>query len=228
MRTRFFLLACCLAALAASPAHVFADAWCSDPPPYQYQSCGTVAPTNTFTVNSVGVITGVRMFFGDYHADFSSSINALVWRNGQLIYSGLSSPLNDTSHLYQSFQLVPSDQVQVGDQIEFVLHVNDPNGAQDYYSSQLSKNSDGLNHVWAETLSNGRCQLFAASCVYAGFEDLPMQEGSDFDYNDFMAWMIGINVSNGNQVSSVPEPSSILLLTGAPLAFALGKFRRLF
>ena len=217
-----------LAALAASPAQVFADAWCSDPPPYQYQSCGTVAPTNTFTVNSAGVVTGVKMFFGNYHADFSSSINALVWRDGQLLYTGPSSPLNDSSQLYQAFQLVPSNQVQVGDQIEFVLHVNDPNGTQDYYSSQLGKNLDGLNHMWAETLTNGQCQMFAASCIYAGFEDLPMQEGSDFDYNDFMAFMIGINVSNGSQMSSVPEPSSILLLTGAPLAFAFGKLRRLF
>jgi hypothetical protein len=59
-----------------------------------------------------------------------------------------------------------------------------------------------------------------------GFEDIPQQEGSDFDYNDFKMWAYGLDLSPG--ASTVPEPSSILLLTGAPLAFAFGKLRRLF
>ncbi len=167
------------------------------------------------------------MFFGNYHADFTSSINALVWRDNQLVYTGPSSPLNTDFTLYQPFQLVPSDQLQAGDQIEFVLHVNDPNGAQNYYSSELDKNIDGLNHVWAESLTNGQCMIFAGPCAYLGFEDLPQQEGSDFDYNDFKAFMIGFDVSTGGAAANpVPEPSSILLLTGAPLAFAVSKLRR--
>ncbi len=208
------------------PAQVFADAFCSDPAPYQYQSCGVVADTNTFTVAARGLITGIDMFFGGYHADFSSSIHALVWRDNQLVYTGAETPLNMDQRLYQRFELVPANELQVGDQIEFVLHVNDPNGAQDYYSSDLNKNVDGLNHVWAETITNGQCVIFAGPCAYLGFEDLPQQEGSDFDYNDFKAWMIGFDVSTGNSANPVPEPSSVLLLTGAPLAFAVSKLRR--
>ncbi len=228
MRLRYFPLACgVLLALAILPAQGFADAFCNDPPPYQYQNCGAVAPTNTFNVTSGSLISsGVGMYFAGSHADFSSDLHALVWRNGQLVYTGPTTPLNTDMKTYQYFQLVPDGELQSGDQIEFVYHVNDPNGAQDYYSSELNKNVDGLNHVWAEPLNNGQCVITSGPCVYLGFEDLPQQEGSDFDYNDFMAFTIGLTVANQSSASPVPEPSSILLLTGAPLAFALNKFRR--
>lgn len=227
MRSNRLVLLCCLAVFAVLPTQVFADSFCGDPAPYQYQACGTVAATNTFTVNARGLITGVDMFFGGYHADFSSSINALVWRNGELVYTGADTPTNQNLTLYQRFQLVPSAELQAGDQIEFVLHVNDPNGNHDFYSSELDKNIDGLNHVWAQTLTNGQCMIFAANCAYIGFEDLPQGEQTDFDYNDFKAFVSGLDVSNGSPTSPVPEPSSILLLTGVPLAFALTKLRRL-
>jgi Domain of unknown function (DUF4114) len=228
MRSNRLVLLCCLAVLAVLPAQVFADSFCGNPAPYQYQECGTVAAANTFTVNSNGLITGVTMFFGGYHADFSSSINALVWRNGELVYTGADTPTNQSLTLYQRFQLVPSAELQAGDQIEFVLHVNDPNGEHDFYSAQLNKNMDGLNHVWAQTLTNGQCMLFAGPCAYLGFEDLPPSEQGDFDYNDFMAFVVGLDVQTGNNPASpVPEPSPILLLTGAPLAFVVSKLRRL-
>jgi len=225
MKVRSVVLFCSLLlALALIPTRVFADAWCSDPPPYQYQSCGVVAPANSFTANVAGY--GVNMLFYGYHADFSSSINALVWRGNQLVYTGPTSPLNTDMHQYQFFNLVPADELQTGDQIELVLHVNDPNGNQDFYSSEISKNSDGLNHLWAETLTDGQCIIIVAQCTFVGFEDLPQQEGSDFDYNDFKAIIFGMHINNGSNESQVPEPSSIALLTAAPLAFVLNRFRR--
>ncbi len=227
MKLRSFALACgVLLVLSCFSTQGFADAFCTDPPPYQYQSCGVVAPTNTFVANVLGF--GVNMIFRGFHADFSSSINALVFRDGALVYTGADTPLNTDMHQYQFANLVPASEVQTGDQIELVLHVNDPNGPQDYYSSELNKNLDGLNHTWAQRLTNGQCVIIAGPCTYVGFEDLPMQEGSDFDYNDFMAWIFGMHIDNGGvaNLNSVPEPSSILLLTGAPLAFLLGKFRR--
>ncbi len=228
MKLRILFSLCCLAALAALSSQAFADAFCADPPPYQYQNCGVEAPSNAFTVNSTGLVTGITMLFGGYHADFSSSMSALVWRNGQLVYQGSDSLLNTQMATYQYFNLVPKNELEAGDQIEFVLTVNDPNGVQKYYSSELDKNSDGMNHLWAESLSNGQCMVTAGQCAYIGFEDLPVQEGSDFDYNDFKAWIFGANISTPSQGqdSPVPEPSSILLLTGAPLAFVLKRFRR--
>jgi hypothetical protein len=62
------------------------------------------------------------------------------------------------------------------------------------------------------------------SCLFIRFEDLPKQEDSDFDYNDYKMWAYGLDLSAG--VSTVPEPASVLLLTGAPLAFAFRKLRR--
>lgn len=232
MKLRNSVCTCCiLLALSAIPSQLRADAFCSAPAPYQYQSCGTEAPTNNFTVNGLGF--GVNMIFNGYHADFSSSVSALVFRDNTLVYTGASSPLNTEMHQYQFVNLVPAGDVQPGDQIELVYHVNDPNGPQDYYSSELNKNIDGANHVWAQSLSNGQCLIIAGPCTYVGFEDLPVGEGTDFDYNDFMAWIFGMHIDNGNNEglsngnAVVPEPSSIVLLAGAPVAFALKRLRRL-
>ena len=48
--------------------------------------------------------------------------------------------------------------------------------------------------------------------------DLPKQEASDFDYNDFKFFVYGVD--------AVPEPSSLVLLGGVPLSFAVSKLRR--
>ncbi len=232
MKLRNFACMCgILLALAAIPSQLHADAFCSGPAPYQYQSCGTEASPNNFTVNGFGF--GVNMIFNGYHADFSSSVSALVFRDSTLVYTGASSPLNTEMHQYQIVNLVPAAEIKPGDQIELVYHVNDPNGPQDYYSSELNKNIDGANHLWAQPLSNGQCLIVAGPCTYVGFEDVPVGEGADFDYNDFSAWIFGMHIDNGDSgdpgigSAAVPEPSSIVLLAGAPVAFVLRKLRRL-
>jgi len=214
------VLACCLLfGLAIIPAQAFADEFCqSDPSIYQYQPCGTVADANLFPVNAVGTGDGIIGAFQGYHADFSETVHALVWRGGQLVYTGDPSPTNKQLSLYQEFTLVPTGILQTGDMIEFVLSVDDINGHQDYYSQQLNKNVDGLNHAWGTSMTAGECDPnLSGSCVFIGFEDLPKQEASDFDYNDFKFFAYGIDV---------PEPSSLALLGGVPLAFAMSKLRR--
>ncbi len=232
MKVRTLFCSCVvLIALAIMPSRLLADAFCSDPPPYQYQSCGVVAPTNIFTVNQYGLGAGVIMFFRDDHADFASDIQARVFRNGQLVYTGSPSPTNQQMTRYQGFTLVPENELRRNDEIELVLNVvNDPNGAQSFYSrsQDFGLNSDGVNHTWATNLSSGLCAIFRPdACIFAGFEDLPAQEGSDYDYNDFEAWFYGVDFTSMGQFS-VPEPPSILLLMGAPLAFAFGKLCRFF
>jgi hypothetical protein len=218
------LLFSLLFALVAVPSQLLADQFCQiDPAPYQYQSCGTVASANLFTVNGKGLQDGLEGVFQGYHADFAADVQALVWRQGQLVYTGTPSETNQQLSQFQTFTLVPQGIMQAGDQVEFVVNVDDVNGAQSYYSQDLAKNLDGLNHMWATTLDEAQCAPgMSGSCVFIGSEDLPKQEGSDFDYNDFKFWAYGVDAT------SVPEPSSILLLTGAPLAFAFGKLRRLF
>jgi len=232
MRPSALRILFCVAILAV-PTCMFADQFCTDLPPYQYQPCGTVAATNVFTVNALGVGAGVGFLFRDYHANFADDIYARVFRDGSLVYTGDPTPTNLDSKMYMRTVLVPANELQAGDQIEFVLQVADVNGPQTYYSraEDFGLNADGLNHTWATNLpSQGFCAFINPEpCVFVGFEDLPQQEGSDFDYNDFRGWLYGVTfTTQGVNTPSVPEPSSLMLVTGVPLAFALNKLRRLF
>ena len=231
MKLRILLSSCAaLIALTMMPSRLLADQLCDDTSPYQYQPCGVVAPTNVFTVNATGLSQGVYIRFYGFHADFDATINARVFRGGQLVFTGPTSPSNHVLAFDEAFTLVPADQLQAGDEIELVEQRRRPER-----NSVLLQPRSGLWHESRRRKSRvGRKlpQFFCSPselrhCVYVGFEDLPMQEGSDYDYNDFEAWLYGVDLSLGT-LSSVPEPSSILLLTGAPLAFALGKLRRFF
>ncbi len=228
MKPRILVGACgLLLALTAIPSQLRADSFCSDPPPYQWQQCGTIAKSNLFTVNASGLSNGVFGTFGGYHADFPSDVFAIVWRDGQQVYTGSPSPKNTQLSIFQGFSLVPSGVLQAGDQIEFVVDVADVNGEQLYYSMQLGNNLDGQNHLWAESLAENQCDPNqSGNCLFLGWEDLPIQEGSDEDFNDFKFFLYGADISSSS--AAVPEPSSILLLTGAPLAFAGRRLRRLF
>lgn len=233
MTTRFLVWVCgFLLAVSIVPSNLYADQFCSEPPPYQYQPCGTVAAGNTFTVNASGAESGVFGFFEGFHADFGSSVYALLFRDGIQIARSLKSATNQRLAVDQRLDffspigLVPP---HVGDTVEFVLDdQTDPNGEQLFYSQRYATlNSDHLNHTWAENLTQAQCAPGqSGSCLFLGFEDIPLQEGSDFDYNDFKMWAYGLDLSSG--ASPVPEPSSLLLLTGAPLALAFAKLRRFF
>jgi len=230
MKLRVLLSACAaFIALTILAPRLLADSFCSDGPPFQYQSCGVVAPTNLFTVNATGLSQGVFIRFYNFHADLRDNVSARVFRSGQLVYTGPPSPSNQQMNYNQPFTLVPADQLQAGDEIELVEHVLDQPGIRSYYSrfQDLGLNFDGVNHVWAENLlPDFYCSPSEhPPCVYIGFEELPRQEGSDYDYNDFEAWLYGVDPAG---TATVPEPSSILLLTGAPLALAFSKLRRFF
>jgi hypothetical protein len=224
MKLRSFALVCCLfLALTSIPTQLLADSFCeSDHSIYQYQPCGTVASANLFTANDLGISNGVVGDFQGYHADFSSDVYAIVWNGNQMVYKGDPSPLNTQLSQFETFTLVPGGIMQAGYQVELVLTVNDDNGVKTYYSQHLNQNSDGLNHVWATSMTQNQCDPnMSGPCVFTGFEDLPMQEGSDWDYNDFKMWLYGVDAS------PIPEPSSFILLMGAPIAFLVIKFRNL-
>jgi hypothetical protein len=230
MKTRAVVCTCgLLLALSVMPSQLYADQFCSDPPPYQYQFCGVPAFPDFLTVNSSGVLNGVNGVFRDFHADFASSVYALLWRGNNIIAQSAESPTNQQLAFDQTIPFFSGTQVQVGDRIELVLHVqNDPNGQQLFYSQNYLNNIDRLDHAWSKNMLQANCAPGSVSnCAFVGFEDLPLGEGSDFDYNDFRMWLYGVDVST-QASSGAPEPSSLLLLTGAPLAWALGKVRRFF
>ncbi len=230
MRTSTLVYVCgLLLALSAAPSNLYADSFCTEGPPYQYQACGTVAAGNTFTVNSAGAESGIFGFFQGFHADFGSSVYALLFRNGVQVARSTKSATNQNLtvdqrlNFFSPLGLVPP---HVGDTVEFVLDdETDPNGEALYYSQRYEENNpDGLNHTWAENLTQADCAPGqSGSCLFIGFEDIPLQEGSDFDYNDFKLWAYGLDLSPG--AAPIPEPSCLLLLTGAPLAFVARKLR---
>lgn len=199
----------------------------TDPAPYQYQFCGVEAFPNTFTVNSSGTSNGVYGVLEGFHADFASSVYAILYRSGVRIDQSSESLTNHQLAPDQPINFFPGAELQAGDEIEFVLHdQTDPNGQQFFSSKNYLNNSDKMNHIWAESMLEANCAPGqTGNCVFAGFEDIPKQEGSDFDYNDFKVWLYGVDVS---QAPPVPEPSSIVLLSGAPLGFLVNKLRKLF
>ena len=196
------LLSSCAALLALTilPSRLLADQFCSDPPPFQYQACGTVAAGNIFTVNQYGATNGVFGFFQGFHADFGSSVYALLFRDGVQIARSIRTATNQDLTVDQRLSffspigLIPP---QVGDTVEFVLDdETDPNGEQLYYSQRYEMlNPDHLNHTWAENLTQADCAPGqTGSCVFIGFEDISLQEASDFDYNDFKMWAYGLDL----------------------------------
>jgi len=234
MKTRTFFYTCgLLLALSALPANLYADQFCTmDPPPYQYPFCGLWTFPSTFKVNSAGTTDGVYGVFEGFHADFASSVYANLYRNGNLIATSAESLTNQQLNVDDKISFFSGVDLQMGDEIELVLHdQTDPNGQQYFYSKNYLNNSDKLNHTWATILPQNKCFPGATgNCVFVGFEDIPQFEQendpTEPDYNDFKMWLWGVDVSQA--AAPVPEPSSILLLTGAPLAFAMGKFRRWF
>ena len=219
-------------ALVAMPSSLYADAFCSvDPAPYQYQSCGTFAQGNTFNVNSNGLSNGVYAVFQGYHADFADAVIAQVIRNQVVVYTGYESLSNQQLQPGQEIPLIPSGELQPGDQVGFVLDAKDVNGEQLYFSYYYQvSNKDHQNHTWAQSLPENQCAPGQqGSCLFLGFEDEFCQTGgfcewgndkTEADYNDFKMWVYGLDLQ------PVPEPSSIVLLAGAPLAFAISKIRK--
>ena len=236
-RPGFLFVSLSLLVLMTIPLSLHADQFCfSDPAPYQYQSCGSFAPANVFNVNSTGLSGGVYGVFEGYHADFTDSVVAQVVRNQVVIYTGYESPTNKQLQAGQEIPLIPADVLQAGDQVNFVLIARDVNGLQLYDSYYLNDNIDKNNHTWAESLQQDQCAPGnQGNCVFVGFEDEYCISGGlcewgngkdEPDYNDFKMWVYGLDAQQ--RVNAVPEPSSLLLLTGAPLAFAFRKLRNLF
>ena len=233
-RLVFFLCACaCLVALMTTmPSRAYADQFCSDPAPYQYQSCGSYSPANIFSVNSSGLSKGVYGVFQGYHADFADSVIAQIVRNNIVVYTGYESLSNQHLQSGDEIPLIPAGELHAGDQVNFVLHAKDVNGDQFYFSYYLNSNIDKNNHTWAQALPENQCAPGqSGSCVFVGFEDEYCITGglcewgsqkNEADYNDFKMWVYGLDVGS----YQAPEPSSLVLLSGAPLAFAIRKLRR--
>lgn len=156
--------------------------------PAVYPTPGTPAPPSSFTAATSGLLVA---YYTGAAGGFTNLVGARI--NGVDGTPGLD---NHASAYGQTFVL---GAVSAGDNLVFFIDAN--SGAARYYSD-VSLNSDGVNHVWAAPFA-GDAKVPAGTNL--AFEDLP--SGGDFNYNDH---------SFVYQITAVPEPASwALLLAGA-------------
>lgn len=240
MKERVLVFACVsLLGLILIPAQLFADGSCTPP---EYSNCGVPLSPVTFTITQISFPWAiVQADWYGYHASFTDRIYMYDITTGYSsdlsTFTNQQNPLRGTNEL--NINDIQGKKFHLGDQVEFVIRdYSDPNhpGGVDYcqFSSSCYHDVDNHNtpigHVFAENLPYNQCDQ-SAPCAFLGFEDLPFKEGNnqnyqnDWDYNDFEIYVYGVSI-NGSQ-SSVPEPSSIVLLAGAPLAFLIRKLRNM-
>lgn len=178
-----------------------------------YPSAGTIAPVNTFTATNTGPVTA---YFFAYDAGYSSTVAVEIGMSVNGYYLPNKTTAYGTSAVLGN--------ATAGDVLTFVLRVrpsgNEGNsGGEFYLYSDPTRNSDGLNHVYATPFSVsqniGTPQIPAG--IYVGWEDLI--GGGDKDYNDHQFVF--------TNVSGVPDGGMSLMLLGGALV-GLETLRRRF
>lgn len=152
--------------------------------------------TYTFTAASTGDVYG---YFAGSGAAYTEVVAMSI--NGVLGSFGLN---NHTTSVGTAFLF---GSVTAGDTLKFYVNVLSTGYT---YSTDVSENSDGKNHVYSTTATAG--QAFAGSPVgvYVAFEDL--EGGGDFNYYDNT--FVFTNVEVGNKV---PDGASTAAMLGSVL-----------
>jgi len=140
-----------------------------------------------------------------------------ITSTAQLIFPDASSSvssLNSSSAVKRtsSNPLLPGDFVdlgkfEAGSMLDFFLIANGAGGGRDVWTSSISRNRDGINHLVAFALPGSPYLVMA-------FEDLA--GGGDRDYND-VVFAVDIGAINVQRLLSTPEPAawaSVLALGG--------------
>lgn len=117
-----------------------------------------------------------------------------------------------------------------GTQLDFWLKANGYSGGSNIFGTKTASNLDKLQHVVAYAYKN---------YIVMGFEDLygdfratgldaatgKHNEHSDRDFND-VVMVVDIGEDNVKELTSVPEPGTVLALAGIGVAGAFGLRRR--
>jgi len=186
IRPKLALLLMTALLLAAAPAALSAAT-------IPYPNPGVENPIlYSFTAAADGDITAY--FFGST-AGFTNELTMLV--NGTP--TGIQGLNNHTSAHGDSLVL---GTVSAGDVLVFEMVNLVPGGVGPWFSD-MSLNSDGVNHVYSTPFAGDG--LIPAG-PYVAFEDLP--GGGDLNYNDETFVFTNVAVSGG----PVPEPASLTLL----------------
>ncbi|MDD3353545.1 DUF4114 domain-containing protein [Zoogloea sp.] len=179
---------------------VFGASAYAAPAPY-----GEPGTQNSTTYSYVAASSGdVSVYFAGGTGGYSLELGLLI--NG--VNTGLYGLNNYTSSYGQTFNFGPAN---AGDALVFMIRNINPGNVAPWYSD-VSLNSDGVNHVYSSQYSGDN---LIPEGTFIAFEDL--EGGGDFNYDDIK--FVLTNVIDRN--NSVPEPASLVLagLGAAGLGF---------
>ena len=205
-RTRTGLLLLALALVVSLPA--FADGC------IPYCNIGTIAPTNVFTADSTGDITGYFIQGGAASGGGAADLDFVRMLD---ITTGTMSPW-----LFNNQTSLPGDTadfgfVNAGDTLVFELQNVTLGGI--ILASDPTLSDDGVNHAYATHFSGGILNgALIPAGTYVGMEDLPNGE-SDWNYNDDSFVFTGVTAG------TTPEPGTLALF-GSGIVGLAGFARR--
>jgi PEP-CTERM motif len=203
-RVGFLLLA--IAVATSLPA--FADGC------IPYCNIGTIAPTNIFTADSTGDITGFFIQGGAASGGGAADLDFVRMLD---ITTGTTSPW-----LFNNQTSLPGDTadfgfVNSGDTLVFEIQNVTLGGI--ILASDPTLSDDGVNHAYATHFSGGILNgALIPAGTYVGMEDLPNGE-SDWNYNDDSFVFTGVTAG------TTPEPGTLVLFGTGILGLA-GVVRR--
>lgn len=144
----------------------------------------------------------VNAYFAGGSASYTSYMSTII--GGVTRFEGFNNQTSDIGD-FRSY-----GEHKAGTNVEAVLYNLSTN---DIWYSDISKNSDGFNHVFASqfNLPGG------GSAVFVGFEDIRGLGDRDFNDNS----MIFTNI----EIAPIPEPSTYLMLLAGLMLVYLSRKR---